>query len=167
MKTLILMRHAKAEPRQDGQEDIDRALSERGQADAAALGDWLRARGHMPERALVSAAERTQQTWEALKLADTCPVSMKRELYSTAPSTLISALAKQQGATLLLVGHNPETQTVLRHLLKGTDAADKAESFPTGATAVMALDIDSWDALPGATARLVDFVTPADLRGEE
>ena len=58
------MRHAKAE--QTSTTDFERHLAERGHADAADAGRWLAARGVEPELALVSAAVRTQETWDAL-----------------------------------------------------------------------------------------------------
>lgn len=54
MQRLILMRHAKAEASAPGG-DVDRALSERGLRDAAAIGRALAARGLKPDMALVSA----------------------------------------------------------------------------------------------------------------
>ena len=63
-RTIIVMRHAKAE--QGGPSDFERQLTDRGMADAAAAGTWLAERGVVPDHALVSAAVRTQQTWEAL-----------------------------------------------------------------------------------------------------
>ena len=58
------MRHAKAE--QVGPSDFERALSGRGVADAVAGGGWLAELGISPDLALVSAALRTRQTWEAV-----------------------------------------------------------------------------------------------------
>jgi hypothetical protein len=58
------MRHAKAE--HTGASDFERHLAERGHADAADAGRWLAALGLEPELALVSAAVRTQETWDAV-----------------------------------------------------------------------------------------------------
>ncbi|HAC00912.1 MAG TPA: histidine phosphatase, partial [Brevundimonas sp.] len=44
--------------------DVDRALSERGLRDAAAMGRALAERGLKPDMALVSGARRTRQTWD-------------------------------------------------------------------------------------------------------
>ena len=58
------MRHAKAE--QSGPTDYERELSDRGVVDATEAGQWLANRGVEPDQALVSAAVRTEQTWEAV-----------------------------------------------------------------------------------------------------
>ena len=60
----MVMRHAKAE--QSGPSDFERQLSDRGTVDATEAGQWLANRGVEPHQALVSAAVRTQQTWEAV-----------------------------------------------------------------------------------------------------
>ena len=66
MRTLILLRHAHAEPASDGQADVDRALSAEGLAEAEAAGRWLSAQGLVPDRVLCSPARRTRETLEAV-----------------------------------------------------------------------------------------------------
>lgn len=164
MKTLILMRHAKAEPQEPGQDDFDRPLSPRGVRDARALGDWLRTHDHLPAIALVSAARRTRETWEGLALGPECPVALLEEIYGAAPATLIETLKTQTADSVLMVGHNPEMATLAAQLLRGTPGAARVADFPTGATAVIGLDTHDWRALDRMAGRLVDYVTPRDLR---
>ena len=59
MIELVLWRHAEAE---DGSPDLNRALTRRGQAQAAAMAEWLRPR--LPDRVRIFASEarRSQQT---------------------------------------------------------------------------------------------------------
>ena len=103
------MRHAKAE--QTGATDFERRLSERGHADAAAAGRWLAARGGEPELALVSAAARTQETWESL--AEGAGWDLDAELveglYSAGTQTALDLLRDvDDGITsVIIVGHNP------------------------------------------------------------
>ena len=61
MRTIVVMRHAKAE--QAGPTDFDRPLADRGHQDAEAAGAWLAEQGFEPDHALVSAALRTGETW--------------------------------------------------------------------------------------------------------
>ena len=67
MRRLILLRHAKAENQAASGEDIDRALTARGLADAARMGQVLADAGLQPDLALVSSGVRARQTWEAAK----------------------------------------------------------------------------------------------------
>src|SRR3977135_3265458 len=103
MRRLMLLRHAKTENDAPSGQDQDRRLDDRGQFDAAAIGDWIgrhppfpdlalvspavRARPPpVPAPALVSPAVRAHQPWEiareAMKhLAPQPPVEFRPELY--------------------------------------------------------------------------------------
>ncbi|OZV80042.1 hypothetical protein CA850_15085 [Micromonospora echinospora] len=63
-RTLVLLRHGKAE-RPEGIADWERALTERGHADAVAAGAWLARHGFRPDVVVCSPARRTRQTWQA------------------------------------------------------------------------------------------------------
>ena len=70
---LILMRHTQAEWG-FGIEDHERALSAKGLAEAGRLGLWLAENHHPPSHALISDANRTQQTFAALNQTCTAAV---------------------------------------------------------------------------------------------
>ena len=65
MKTILLMRHAKAEPGVPGQKDFDRPLAERGDEDALRMGRALAKMGEVPDAIVSSPAARAKQTAEA------------------------------------------------------------------------------------------------------
>lgn len=142
MQTLILVRHAKAERDSPTGEDFDRALSARGFEDARRMGSRLAQAGQAPDRALVSSARRTLQTWEALApefpLAQARP---SRDLYNAEAETLLAgAEAAGEGAgTVMVVAHNPGLRR-LAETLAGPEAARLAEGFPTAAAAVFDRD---------------------------
>ena len=62
---LLLWRHAEAE---DGEDDMKRRLTERGEKQARMMAAWIRERQPKDLRIIVSPSVRTQQTAEALKL---------------------------------------------------------------------------------------------------
>lgn len=64
-RTLLLMRHAKAE---DSYEvtDYDRALTTKGWGQAERVGQLLAERGYTPDHVICSAAKRTRQTLEGV-----------------------------------------------------------------------------------------------------
>ena len=99
MKTLVLMRHAKSGYSGD-LSDFDRSLNERGNRSATALGKWLKDNSFFPDLALVSAATRTVQTFNELKIS--CPLEKKQKLY-LASSEEIFHQVKQITANSLLV----------------------------------------------------------------
>ena len=65
MDRLILMRHGKAERDSKSGEDFDRKLTDRGVRESAAMAANLADLGLVPDIALVSAAQRTRETWAA------------------------------------------------------------------------------------------------------
>jgi phosphohistidine phosphatase len=117
-RTLVLLRHAKAEPL-GAAADAGRPLTARGRADAAAAGDWLRAQGLVPDLVLCSPARRTRETWHAVAaaLAERAPatnVIYDPELYGASPDQVLELICGIDAdvATLLLIGHNPTMSTL-------------------------------------------------------
>ena len=156
------MRHAKAE--QTGATDFERRLSERGHADAAAAGRWLAARGGEPELALVSAAARTQETWESLAEAAGWDdaAELVEGLYTAGTQTALDMLRDvDDGITsVILVGHNP-TMASLAAVLDDGDGDEEAGNelalgYPTSALTVFEYD-GKWSELDEASASVVAF----------
>ncbi|MGB0798447.1 MAG: SixA phosphatase family protein [Planktomarina sp.] len=148
---LILMRHADASWDSDGG-DHARRLSDGGQKAAAALGYWLRAKGHIPDHALVSDAARTRETFDRLKL--TCPITFHADLYLAEPAQILKHLgAIQTGNTILMIGHNPGIAEVAHGITVTPPDHPGFWTFPSGAALVLDL----------ADRQVIDFITPGDL----
>lgn len=162
-RTLVVMRHAKAE--QDGTTDFDRRLAERGERDARAAGAWLAAQGVEPDAALVSAAVRTHQTWEAVAEGagwDADVASYDEALYAAGPESALDLVrgVDDDVRTLVVVGHNP-TVAYLAQLLDDGEGDEDASAemvvgYPTSATTVLEVEGD-WEDLDEAGARVVAF----------
>ena len=148
MHRLILMRHAKAERGSPSGRDKDRSLAARGREDASRVGKALATRGLKPDRALVSGAVRTRQTWDVVhdSLGDV-EVSILDDLYEADPDVLrshVEAEAELAGC-LILIGHNPGVhQLAVELLIEGAAAPsvlDRLSSgFPTGMAAIFSVD---------------------------
>jgi phosphohistidine phosphatase len=118
VRTLVLLRHAKAE-RPDQVPDLDRPLTDRGHADAAAAGAWLAAQGLPPKLVLCSPARRTRETWHGVRVAlgdaaAATDVMFERALYWDGASAILDLIraAEDTVDVLLVVGHNPSISTV-------------------------------------------------------
>ena len=121
MFSLILLRHAHAEPASDNQHDLDRPLSARGEHEAHAAGAWLAARKVLPQRVLCSPSRRTRDTAERVlsALSEPPACQVERSLYEATPGMLLALVkAHAEVDTLLLLGHNPGLQALLAGLLK-------------------------------------------------
>ena len=127
-KTLLVMRHAKAARDESQWSDYDRPLNERGLADAARMGDWLRQLEWTPDWILASSALRTQETAERVaKVVEyQAPISLRDELYHAPPRRYLAEIRQAPASVqrLLLVGHNPEIQAFAIDLVGGTAFPD-------------------------------------------
>jgi phosphohistidine phosphatase len=170
VKTLLLMRHAKAVERDDFVAEHDRALAPRGETDAGLIGRRLRELGLIPDRALSSTAARAHRTCQLVvrELGKDVAVEKLRELYDAGSGGLLETIRRSGGnaSTLLVVGHNPAIHAVAVALSASGDgealAALRAK-FPTGSVAVLRCG-SVWDALAPGGAALEAFVRPKDLR---
>ncbi|GAA4691483.1 histidine phosphatase family protein [Nocardioides nanhaiensis] len=158
-RTLVVMRHAKAE--QAAPTDAERPLAERGHVDAEAAGRWLAEQGVHPDAALVSAARRTEETYAAVARGagwDLAP-TLEPGLYAAGPEAAVDLvrLVDDEVRTLVVIGHNPTMGSLALLLDDGTGDADAsavaAQGFPTSALVVFAYD-GSWADLAPGTASL-------------
>jgi phosphohistidine phosphatase len=132
-RTLILMRHAKAETPGE-RPDVERRLTKKGQADADAAGSWLADEGLRPDLVICSPAARARQTWHgvAVALSQAGPESAAPEvryesgLYEGGRTEVIDLLrAVPAGtSTVLVVGHNPTMSDVSLLLRPDADPDD-------------------------------------------
>ena len=118
---LILWRHAEAQPLQEGESDMLRALTPKGERQAARMSDWLER--HLPEgtRILVSPAKRTEQTALALNRK----YKLREELSPDATPKDVRRLLKWNDKTgpqgkgpVLLVGHQPWMGQLIAELIQ-------------------------------------------------
>ncbi len=114
---LLLWRHAEAE---DGEDDMKRRLTQRGEKQARVMAKWIRAHQPRDMRIIVSPAVRTQQTAEALKL----PFETHRKI---GPEACVSELVAASGwpaasGAVLVVGHQPTLGRMASLLLAGSES---------------------------------------------
>lgn len=114
---LLLWRHAEAE---DGEDDLKRRLTERGEKQAHSMAAWLHKRQLKDMRIIVSPAIRTQQTAEALKL----PFETHRKI---GPDACVSELIAASGwpnanGSVLIIGHQPSLGRMASLLLAGHES---------------------------------------------
>ena len=110
MKTLLILRHAKAE-NDAPKGDEKRALTKRGEREAADIARQIEAAVGVPDAIVSSDAKRARQT--AKIVADSLDysdkVDTKKSIYAADVDTLLRVVRKLPGSAdcVLLVGHNP------------------------------------------------------------
>ena len=142
MRELILLRHAHAEPAENGLADIDRPLSPHGLAEAEAAGRWLLEQRLVPDRVLCSPARRTRETLEAvLGLTGYVEQRLDERVYDATPGTLAALVDEQRDVErLLLVGHNPGLEQLAALMHSGMTGDYRG--MPPGGIAVLTLPAD-------------------------
>ena len=144
VRTLVLLRHAKAET--PGElPDFERRLTDRGRSDADAAGSWLADERLRPQLVLCSPARRTRQTWQgvsaSLKQSDpeagNAEVRYEQGLYDGGRTEVIDLLraVPDAVATVLIIGHNP-TMSDISILLRPYDDQAVPEALKTAGLAV-------------------------------
>ena len=160
MKTLYLLRHAKAE---DGQDDFERCLSARGESDARRMGQALMQRGIKPDIIYCSSATRARSTIEILvpqmgiEMGKVC---FDEELYLAAPDALAEFVLSfdNRYESALICGHNPGLEYLAAFYLN-----KDVEKFPTCAFREIRFKADSWAFAAPETAEKTDLITPKSL----
>lgn len=139
MRELILLRHAHAEPAENGLADIDRPLSPHGLAEAEAAGRWLLEQRLVPDRVLCSPARRTRETLEAvLGLTGYVEQRLDERVYEATPGTLAALVDEHREVErLLLVGHNPGLEQLVALMHSGQSGDYRG--MPPAAVAVLSL----------------------------
>ena len=112
---LILWRHAEAHVLKEGQNDLDRTLTTKGERQAQRMAEWLNQRLAHSTRVLVSPAVRTQQTAKALDRNFKTVAAIAPD---ASPVALLAAARwPESNEPVLVVGHQPTLGQVAALLL--------------------------------------------------
>lgn len=166
-RELLILRHGKSDWDVEV-EDFQRPLKERGRRDARRMGAWLLRQDLVPDHVVTSPAERALTT--ARKVCKALGVgsgAVRRDsrVYAAGVDELLEALGDCPEATrrVLLVGHNPGLEELLRYLTGGAvPEPDDGKLLPTATLARLATSAD-WQGLDAGCARLVAITRPGAL----
>ena len=166
-RSLLLLRHAKSAWDTEATTDFARPLNKRGKRDAPRIGRWLRQQGLIPDYVVSSPAERAKQT--ALKVCHGLDLEEERlhwepRIYEAPPGELLQVLADcpETARTVLLVGHNPGLELLLRYLCDSAPVPADGKLLPTATVAQLTMPAD-WRQLVPHCARLLAIIRPASL----
>ncbi|MBK1704813.1 SixA phosphatase family protein [Halochromatium glycolicum] len=162
-RELLLLRHAKSDWDTDAASDIERPLAKRGRREAPRIGEWLYREGLVPALIVSSPAERARET--TLKVCKGLDykkrdVQWDLAVYDAGLDELLQVLAKypKEPASLLLVGHNPGLEDLLRYLTDGDlEELANGKLLPTAALARLEMPED-WSSLVAGAGVLVNLV---------
>jgi len=162
MRRLLVLRHGAAQSKSSSGPDRDRTLTPDGRRAAALLGRRLKSDGIRPDHALCSPARRARETLDGLAsgLGPLPTAEFPEALYLADTATLLDHLrgVAPETRALLLVGHNPGLEELVRDLA-GAEAAVLGSGLPAAGLAVFEIS-GEWSSLTPSSARLADFLAP-------
>ncbi|MBB3158857.1 phosphohistidine phosphatase [Microbacterium proteolyticum] len=154
MIQLILARHAKSDWADEGLDDHDRPLNDRGRRDAPAVARTVQRAGVRPAVILSSTALRAKQTADAFAEAFEVEAVERRELYLAAPDGLLDAARTSGVDEVMVVAHDPGMSSLVSRL------ADRDERMVTCAVAVFTWHDGTWDDVDATAPDEFDLYTP-------
>ena len=172
VKTVHLLRHAKAEPEADNDAaDHLRPLAKRGRKAAQALAGYMAESGFAVDRVFCSTAVRAKETVAALQpVLRAAPVAFRDRLYMIDADDLFAFVKTlpETAATVLLVGHNPAYHEIALRLIGKAPGQSEAwenltEKFPTGALCSISFDVTRWDDIKPRTGTLRGLIRPPGI----
>ncbi len=138
------MRHGKSDWYAGVEEDFYRPLNERGKKDSVFMGDWLKRQGLRPSKVVSSPALRAKRTAQAVCRAfeiDEKKILWRKGIYEAPAEDILQVLNELPVSdSVLLIGHNPGLEDVMRYLC-GDAEVDCMEGkvLPTAAIALISL----------------------------
>jgi phosphohistidine phosphatase len=164
MKTLYIIRHAKAEDKSVNKTDYDRKLSATGERDARLMGLALQGLGVHPDMVLSSPAERALHTAEIV--IDALDLSVdnivcNKDIYNTTLKTLLKVLSQSPDkiSSLMVFGHNPAFKDLVNYL-----GNKKFEKLPKGSVVTLKFEIEKWSKINKRSGQLTYFEYPKNLQ---
>ncbi|KQR23531.1 SixA phosphatase family protein [Microbacterium sp. Leaf151] len=154
MIQLILARHAKSDWADEGLDDHDRPLNDRGRRDAPAVARTVQRAGVRPAVILSSTALRARQTAEAFGKTFEVEVVERPELYLAAPDALLDAARTSGVDEVMVVAHDPGMSSLVSRL------AGRDERMVTCAVAVFTWHEGTWDDVGAMPPDDFDLYTP-------
>lgn len=160
MKTLFVLRHAKSSWEDADLADFNRPLNKRGLETAPLVGETIRRNKFQIGLIISSPAKRAEQTAILVKDAAgiEADIQFDDRIYEASSQRLlhIASEADDKFESLMIVGHNPGLEGLLKIL------TSEIEAMPTAALAIIDLKIDHWSDIHIDCCNLRAVIRPKD-----
>lgn len=154
MIQLILARHAKSDWADEGLDDHDRPLNNRGRRDAPAMARSVLRRGVRPEVLLSSTAVRARSTADAFAEEFEVEVTERPELYLAESDALLDAARTSGAREVMVVAHDPGMSDLVSRL------ADRDVRMVTSAVAIFTWHEGDWSDVGSTAPDEFELLTP-------
>jgi len=163
-KTIVLIRHAKAEWMSPMGNDFARNLNDRGNHDAPLMGRRLKELKLIPDLIVSSNAARTLQTAEKIADAVGYPqerIKLEPMLYHCMPSTFTEVIQNldNETSTAFLIAHNPGISEFANELAEKF----RIDDMPTCGIVAVEAECNDWAGFETAKKEVTLFESPKKL----
>jgi phosphohistidine phosphatase len=143
-KKLILVRHSKAQNRDNSVNDFERSLTEEGKNDSKKMAEFLHRSGHKPKAIVTSSATRAFETAtiiEGVLETGENNISATRKLYYCSAKTILDQIygLPESLDCILVVAHNPGISDLTRGLSNG-----KSFYMDNTQVTILEFEMDHW-----------------------
>lgn len=158
MKTLIIVRHAKAENPTFEKPDYERNLASKGMKDAHKMAEIISSKIPTPDYWLISSAHRTKQTSEIFQTFFDCydaEIRYEKDCYLASAETWKEWICGMDDKknTVILFGHNPGVNDLIQEIVPSF-----TDFVPT--CGIAAITISSWQNIFTEKGKLLLFDFP-------
>lgn len=164
MKTLVILRHAKAE-KNDLVQDHERDLTDRGKTNAIEMSKRLSKKGFKPDLIISSPAKRTHKTAKIIAehfSYDEKNIELIAHIYTANVGDLLYIIRELDDSInkVIIVGHNPTVTGLIGYL-----TPNFIEHLPTSGCAQIQFYVKTWKMVKQLSGNLlyVDFPSNAKL----
>lgn len=163
-KILILVRHAKTKPAENGQKDFDRELMAEGVKDASLVGRHFFKKNLEADRIVSSPAKRAANTAELLAEQmryDLSSIDYDETIYEASVRNLLNVVNNfsTEWQTALLIGHNPAISYIAEYL-----SGDGVDNIVSCGVVVIEFDDLPWNEISQGSGKVVEILLPDQIR---
>lgn len=160
MKTLILVRHARAEDKSILKRDFDRRLTASGLSEAALIGEYLKGQKCGSSYFISSPASRTVETAEVVMKSlsvERSQLHLHAVLYEADVEEYLEIIRETDDhfESCMIFGHNPTISEVANFLCK-----DFRNDLSKGAVVALKFKVERWSDVKKETGKLLFFASP-------
>jgi len=169
MKTILLLRHAKADKKL-AVKDFERSLTKQGRKDAPRMGHFIKEIGSLPDIIISSPAKRAKETCNLFVEAaamDKALIAWNDDLYYGGARNYLSIIqhASVDINNLMLVGHNPLMEETVSLLCN--DEGAYGVRIPTAGLVCIEYPATSWKAVKPGAGHIKWMMTPKLIKNRE
>lgn len=162
MKTIIILRHGKAEIGDFDTDDFDRNLTDRGRKNASNMGKFIYNKINNPDLIIASDSKRTTQTAKSACENMNYPkekIQFDSDLYLASMRRILKIIFNLSDAinSCVIVGHNPGLTDLINHF------GVRLDNLPTASAVCFYFETDKWSGISAENAKFQWIQLARDL----